>query len=75
MKIGVDATPLREKLTGVGNYLYYLLEEIVQQRLSDHFYLYAIKSNENLKAFDRFSNVTIRIVPFLGISEIGRAHV
>jgi glycosyltransferase involved in cell wall biosynthesis len=69
MRIGVDATPLREKLTGVGNYLYYLLEELIQQRYEDHFFLYAIKNSGTLEAFQRFPNVTIRISSFLGVSE------
>ncbi len=69
MKIGVDATPLREKLTGVGNYVYYLLEELVQSRPSDRFYLYAIKDSKTLDAFKRYPNVAIRIIPFLGVSE------
>jgi len=69
VKIGVDATPLRERLTGVGNYVYYLLEALIQKRPSDHFFLYAIKHAHTLESFRRFPNVTIRVVPFLGVSE------
>ena len=69
MKIGVDATPLCAQLTGVGNYLFYLLEELVQLRPHDHFYLYAIRKSEHLETFASFSNVTVRYAPFLGFSE------
>ncbi|MCC5832361.1 MAG: glycosyltransferase family 4 protein [Chlamydiales bacterium] len=69
MRIGVDATPLRERLTGVGNYLYYLLEELIQIRGEDRFFLYAINNSQRLHLLRKYPNVTIRIVPFLGRSE------
>lgn len=69
MNIGVDCTPLKECLTGVGNYVFYLLEGLIQKRREDHFYLYAIKDSSSLDHFRRFSNATVRILPFLGISE------
>lgn len=69
MNIGIDATPLRDKLTGVGNYVYYLLRGLVQKRPNDHFYLYAIKNSTSLELFEQFPNVTIRIAPLFGFSE------
>lgn len=69
MKIGIDATPLKEQLTGVGNYVFYLLDALIQKRSQDHFYLYAIRNSSSLETFRRYSNVTIRLLPFLGKSE------
>jgi glycosyltransferase involved in cell wall biosynthesis len=69
MRIGIDATPLREQLTGVGTYLHYLLNEIVEKRPKDHFILYAIRNSTNLGFFRKYRNTTVKILPFLGVSE------
>jgi glycosyltransferase involved in cell wall biosynthesis len=69
IKIGVDATPLRNRLTGIGNYVYYLLKEMVETRPTYHFFLYAIRSSIHLDSFSKYKNVTVRISSFLGLSE------
>lgn len=69
MKIGIDATPLKENLTGVGNYVYYLLEGLIRKRVEDHFFLYAIRRSSRLAKLAEHKNVTVRVNPFLGFSE------
>ncbi|MCH9627852.1 MAG: hypothetical protein S4CHLAM2_14990 [Chlamydiales bacterium] len=69
MKIGIDATPLKEHLTGVGNYVYYLLEGLIRKRGKDQFFLYAICHSSRLAKLAEYKNVTVRVHPFLGFSE------
>lgn len=69
MKIGIDATPLSNQLTGIGNYLFFLLKEMVLQRPSDQFFLYATHSSHALQFFTRYSNVKIRLNRWLSFSE------
>lgn len=69
MKIGIDAMPLDTQLTGVGNYLLRLLEELIPLRPRDTFYLYRTKSNDVVKNLLQFPNVKLRTNRFLGISE------
>lgn len=69
MIIGVDATPLKSRLTGVGNYVYYLLKELIELAPDDHFYLYAIRGSRALQELSGARNVKVRIAPFLGRSE------
>jgi glycosyltransferase involved in cell wall biosynthesis len=68
MKIGVDATPLTDQQTGIGNYTHYLLKELIQARPQDIFYLYAIKRTENIQLL-MMPNVILRVHSFLGFSE------
>lgn len=59
MKIGIDGTVFTQQLTGIGNYVYYLLLELIQIRSNDSFYIYAHK--ELVKQFN-FNNIKIQIV-------------
>ncbi len=43
MKIGIDARPLTGKLTGIGTYVYALLEELSRQDSENEYVLYAHK--------------------------------
>jgi glycosyltransferase involved in cell wall biosynthesis len=69
MKIGIDAASLTNQRTGVGNYLFYILEELVRQRPLDHFYLYAIRKSRSLHHFEHLHNVMIRTNSTFGFSE------
>ena len=41
MKIGIDARPLIEKKTGIGYYLFYLLENILKNDKENEYYLFS----------------------------------
>lgn len=69
MRIGVDCSCIEEELKGVGNYLFFLLEELVDLRREDHFFLYTRKATQKLLPFMRFHNVTIRANNAFGCSQ------
>jgi glycosyltransferase involved in cell wall biosynthesis len=69
MRIGVDGSALRDNSTGIGNYVFYLLDELVTQRKSDHFFLYVPKMTQCVKHFSSMPNVTVRLNSFLNFSE------
>lgn len=68
MKIGIDVTPLQADLTGVGNYIYYLLQELIKERSDDTFYLYCIQKSPLLESLEG-SKVVLRASRCLGVSE------
>jgi glycosyltransferase involved in cell wall biosynthesis len=69
MKIGIDVMPLDTQLTGVGNYLLRLLEELIPLRPEDTFYLYRTDCNAVVKKLAQSPRVILRTNRFLGISE------
>ncbi len=58
-RIGIDALPLTMPKTGVANYIFYFLEEILNLLPDCDFYLYAHELKGDLPYFSRFPNVTI----------------
>ncbi|MFZ0566158.1 MAG: glycosyltransferase family 1 protein [Chlamydiales bacterium] len=74
-KIGVEATPLSDEPTGVGNYVYYLLEALIELAPSYHFFLYAPQKTQPIERFRRFPNVSIRYHRFLAVSEVLWAQI
>lgn len=69
MKVGVDASPLRRQLTGVGHYIHRLLEPLIKMRPNDTFFLYSIENSGVLSTYAKYPNVVIRSHNFLGFSE------
>lgn len=69
MRIGVDVSPLKEPLTGVGTYIYYLLEELIALHPHDTFYLYSTRAHPLLTRFLGFPHVKLRLNSFLSLSE------
>ncbi|MCB1180702.1 MAG: glycosyltransferase family 4 protein [Chlamydiia bacterium] len=67
MRIGVDISPLSSKKTGVGNYITYLLLELMTLCPDDTFYLYTFREPPSL--FDHFSYANIRVIRRFSISE------
>ncbi len=68
-KIGIDAFPLQFPMTGVGNYLYLLLKELLVMRKEDSFFLYFAKNNPILEGLSSFPHVTLRPSSFLSRSQ------
>jgi glycosyltransferase involved in cell wall biosynthesis len=69
-KIAIDASVLYNFQGGISHYVFYLLHELIQKRPQDHFYLYSPSSGGDLHAFEKYENVSIRVVPFLSIKNI-----
>jgi glycosyltransferase involved in cell wall biosynthesis len=69
MKIGVDVVPLAEKKTGVGNYLFYLLDPLIRLRPYDQFFLYTFRNCQDLEQLSQYSNVCIRRSKAFSFSE------
>ncbi len=67
-KVGVDVTPLETPLTGIGNYIYYLLKELIKQHPETFFYLYARRRSPLLNQLADKKNVRLRVHPFGGLS-------
>ena len=65
--IGIDAVPLQKLSGGIGYYIFYLLDELTQQRPDDQFVLYAFSEEGDISHFNKYKNVTIRAIPFLSI--------
>lgn len=68
MKIGIDVTPLQGELTGVGNYIYSLLQGLIKEHPDDIFYLYCIQKGPLLESLESY-NVVVRVSRCLGVSE------
>ena len=68
-RIGVDVSPILEKKTGVGNYLFYLLKGLISLRPKDQFFLYTFRKLDCLKPFSSYENVVFRQNGFLATSE------
>ena len=69
MKIGIDVMPLQNELTGVGNYLLRLLEELIPLRPHDTFYLYRTHTNPLLQRLAQSPRVFLRTNSLFGFSE------
>jgi len=59
LRIGIDALPLTMQRTGVTNYIFYLLEELLILLPDCEFYLYAHVRSGDLEYFARYPHVTI----------------
>lgn len=65
--VGIDAVPLQKLNGGIGYYIFYLLDELVQQKSSDRFILYAFSERGDIAHFKKYKNVTLRSIPFLSM--------
>lgn len=70
MKIAVDCHPLVGNKSGVGNYLFSLLSNLVLLRPSDHFYLYSPKNSNDIEQLSKNFNVTVRICKLFSKSSL-----
>ncbi|PIS02107.1 MAG: hypothetical protein COT85_06935 [Chlamydiae bacterium CG10_big_fil_rev_8_21_14_0_10_42_34] len=69
LRIGVDASSIHEAQSGVGNYTFYLLDELIKLRPQDTFFLYTFRHILALKHFSKYPNVILRQNASLSISE------
>lgn len=69
LRIGVDTSPISPQMAGVGNYIFYLLEALIEQRKEDLFFLYTHRDLSTLAHFRKFPNVKIRQSSALSRSE------
>ncbi len=70
MRIGVDATPLQQLHGGISYYTFFLLDELIQIRENDTFFLFNNKITDHLEHFRKYKNVRIATYPpsFVGHS-------
>lgn len=68
-KIGIDVSSLIGKVTGIGNYLFFLLKPLIELRKEENFFLYAYADSPMLAELATYSNVTIRINNKFSFSE------
>lgn len=61
MRIGVDAVPLQKLHGGVSYYIFFLLDELVQLRPNDSFFLFINQESTDIQYFTKYKNVTISI--------------
>ncbi len=65
LKIGVDAVPLVRLTSGVGYYIFHLLDHLIKQKKECAFILYSHSDQGDIAHFKQYPNVQIRKIPFL----------
>ena len=60
MKIGIDARPLTKRLTGIGIYIYHVLNELAKNDPDNEYYLYATNEFSESVANPRWRQITGR---------------
>ncbi|MBS3905169.1 MAG: glycosyltransferase family 4 protein [Simkania sp.] len=68
LRVGVDVTPLTKAKAGVGNYIFYLLDELVRLKSDVQFYLYAPSQEGDLSHFAQYAHVKMCTVARLSQS-------
>lgn len=63
-RFGVDVTVLRKPEAGIAFYVFYLLDELIKQKPNCQFFLYVYGALGKVAHFKRYSNVTLREIPF-----------
>lgn len=69
-RIGVNVFPLTRIKTGIGFYIFYLLEELIRLHPDTFFFLYAPSNEGDVKHFLHYPNVTLRVCPFFQFSHL-----
>lgn len=69
MKIGIDGLPLSRKKTGLGHYIFHILEPLIKLRCNDMFFIYAPNSSEDLEQLAQYPNVVIRVCKYFSQSD------
>ena len=64
--LGVDAAPLSRISGGIGFYLFYILDELIQLRSDVLFVLYTTSKKGDFLHFEHYDNVQIRPILYLG---------
>ncbi len=65
IRLGLDAAPLNNLSGGIGYYVFYLLDELIQTRKDILFILYSFSDEGDIFHFTKYENVEIRKIPFL----------
>ncbi len=69
-RIAIDASILSHFQGGITPYVFYFLDELIQQRPHDHFFLYTPVLQGDILHFQKYKNVTMREVRFLSIKNV-----
>lgn len=65
VRIGVDVSILQKLQGGISYYIFFLLDELIQQKPECEFILYAMKELGDAAHFAKYPNVRVRKLPFL----------
>lgn len=65
VRIGVDVSILQKLQGGISYYIFFLLDELIRQKPECDFILYAMKDLGDGAHFEKYPNVTLRVLPFL----------
>ncbi len=65
LRVGVDVSVLRHLQVGISYYIFYLLDELIQQKPDCQFFLYTNEIAGEISHFKRYKNVTMREISFL----------
>jgi glycosyltransferase involved in cell wall biosynthesis len=66
--LGVDAAPLNCNMSGIGYFIFHLLDSLIPLHPEWVFYLYSFSDKGPIVHFKKYPNVVIRSLPFLKIS-------
>ena len=65
IRVGVDVSILQKLQGGISYYIFFLLDELIQQKPECEFFLYARKELGDATHFAKYPNVKVRRLPFL----------